>query len=392
VSALCTTGGRPFTDADAARVRAGETVRVASMVRAAPPVDEGDVIEVVAPTAAVRGALVVCRTDERFEVRRLLEHRGRTWLARAEPDGDIVEVSTAALVGIVGAVEQGDVRIDLGSAFWRAYGSVLARLPARSAGAGHGIARLLRLRRPLFPPLRMGSPASLMDDVRAAYEAEASALDLAEEFEDVERTILDRWLRPGMRLLDVGAGTGREAIAFARQGLHVTGIDVAPRAIARARERVREARATVTLVVADVQTYEPEHLFDVVYLGTGVYNHIPTRARRVATLGQVSRWLGRDGFVVLAPLLFPPHPASSRARLVDLVRRLLRAAGARNVAEPGDAYHRGLALAPVPQSFRYIRRFTRRGEIEAEIAAAGLVVLDRLDEAPVWKVGSTPLA
>ena len=100
------------------------------------------------------------------------------------------------------------------------------------------------------------------------------------------------------------------------------------------QEHLAEAGVAVTFEVAEPASYEPDRGFDVVYLGTGVYNHIPTRARRVATLRQVTRLLELDGFVVLAPVLFPPLPALSRARLVDTVRRVLRAAGVQLFCDP----------------------------------------------------------
>lgn len=384
---LRTTAGRPFSAEHAARLRAGATIRIASVRRSTPPVGEGDVLEVAPPSSPARGDVVVCLAGHGYELRRLLRLTGAGWRARAEPGGDVIDLAGPALVGVVDAVEQGDVRVELRRGRWRAYGRLLAALPASAGSVARGLARVERLRHPLFPPLRMGAPASLMSRVRETYEREAAVLDAGDDLADAERIVLERWLRPGMRLLDVGAGTGREAIAFARGGLDVTGIDVSERMIDRARELVAAAGVSVTFDVAEPATYDPVREFDVVYLGTGIYNHIPTRARRVATLRQVTRRLDLGGFVVLAPVLFPPLPALSRARVVDGVRRLLRAAGVRDVAEPGDGYHRGLALAPVPQSFRYVHRFTRGTEIEAEIAAAGLVVLDRLDDAPVWKLG-----
>jgi 2-polyprenyl-3-methyl-5-hydroxy-6-metoxy-1,4-benzoquinol methylase len=49
-------------------------------------------------------------------------------------------------------------------------------------------------------------------------------------------------LRPGSRLLDVGCAQGEFAETASGLGLDVTGIDINPDAVARARERVPEAR------------------------------------------------------------------------------------------------------------------------------------------------------
>jgi SAM-dependent methyltransferase len=57
---------------------------------------------------------------------------------------------------------------------------------------------------------------------------------------------------PYGRALDLGCGTGIHAVALARRGWEVTGVDAVPKAVARARERVRDAHASVTIVEGDV--------------------------------------------------------------------------------------------------------------------------------------------
>ena len=62
-------------------------------------------------------------------------------------------------------------------------------------------------------------------------------------------------LAPGQQVLDVGFGSGLstcQAAAAVGQDGHVTGVDVAPSFVRRARERVPE---NVTLIEADAQTY-----------------------------------------------------------------------------------------------------------------------------------------
>jgi 2-polyprenyl-3-methyl-5-hydroxy-6-metoxy-1,4-benzoquinol methylase len=380
------TDGGPLGPSHAARLSAGETIRVASVRANAAPVDEGDVLDVVPLSRPARGDIVVCRVGRTLELRRLLRRTETGWLARAEPAGGRIVAPASSLVGLVAAVEQGDLRIDLRRPRWRACARLLATLPPAATGLGRGLARLERLRRPLYPPIRMGSAVALTAGVRRAYDHEASLLDAGDDLTDTERLLLARWLRPGMRILDAGAGAGREAIALARAGLDVLAIDVAPAMVDRARDRASAAGVRVTFDVGDVATYKPDRRLDVVYLATGVYNHIPTAARRVATLRHVARLLEPDGFVILAPVIFPAAPRLSRARVVDGLRRALRAIGLPGIAEPGDGYHRGLALARVPHAFRYVHRFTARGDVEAEIAAADLVVLDCLEDAAIWRL------
>lgn len=64
-------------------------------------------------------------------------------------------------------------------------------------------------------------------------------------------------VRPGDRVLDVACGPGVVAIAAARAGAEVTGLDVAPNLLAEARTRAAAAGMTVRWVEADM-TAMPE--------------------------------------------------------------------------------------------------------------------------------------
>jgi SAM-dependent methyltransferase len=59
------------------------------------------------------------------------------------------------------------------------------------------------------------------------------------------------WSRPGSAL-DVGCGTGRDAVYLAQHGWTVTGIDSVPRALHAARARAQDAGVAVNWVHGDV--------------------------------------------------------------------------------------------------------------------------------------------
>ncbi len=62
-----------------------------------------------------------------------------------------------------------------------------------------------------------------------------------------------RALPPG-DMLDIGCGTGRDAIYGARHGWAVTGIDAVPRALEHARANARQVGAQVRFLQADITT------------------------------------------------------------------------------------------------------------------------------------------
>jgi SAM-dependent methyltransferase len=61
--------------------------------------------------------------------------------------------------------------------------------------------------------------------------------------------------KPG-RALDLGCGTGRDAVHLAQQGWTVTGVDAVPKALGEARERARKAAAEVDFRHGDVTRLE----------------------------------------------------------------------------------------------------------------------------------------
>ena len=65
----------------------------------------------------------------------------------------------------------------------------------------------------------------------------------------------ERSAAPG-RVLDVGCGTGRDAVYLSERGWTVTGVDAVPRAIDGARRRAQAANAEVTWVLGDVTRLE----------------------------------------------------------------------------------------------------------------------------------------
>jgi 2-polyprenyl-3-methyl-5-hydroxy-6-metoxy-1,4-benzoquinol methylase len=64
--------------------------------------------------------------------------------------------------------------------------------------------------------------------------------------------LLDRWLPPApARVLDMGCGTGSLGVIAAELGHEVTGVDLSPRMLARARAKAKSSGQSLSLVVMD---------------------------------------------------------------------------------------------------------------------------------------------
>ncbi|HVI01682.1 MAG TPA: methyltransferase domain-containing protein [Enhygromyxa sp.] len=108
--------------------------------------------------------------------------------------------------------------------------------------------------------------------------------------EAVERGLVT----PG-RTLEVGCGTGTNALWLASRGFEVLGIDIAPRAIAAANAKAEAAGARVQFRVLDFLTAEVEQApFEFVF-DRGVFHVFDEAETRAQFARQVGRMLATGG-------------------------------------------------------------------------------------------------
>ena len=378
---LILVGGDPLTPASARALPPGALVRLMVYQPAIRPIDVGDIVEITPGADRRLGDVVLCIHAGRCALGRVIrDERGSSVELQIGPGGGRHALAPDDVVGVVTTLEQGDLLLDLRHGRWRAAGRLASSVPGSLTRFLVVLSWVERVRRPFFPPLFMGTEARLMAGLAAAYDTEVEVTARETALLADEYVLLERHLRPGQRLLDVGCGAGREAVGFARAGLSVVGIDLAPAMIALARERARAAGVTIELAVAEPLTMPASAgPFDAVYFSPGIYAHIPGRDRRVRTLRRLRELLAPGGIIVVGPVLSPPLRLLSRARLVDALRRVGHRAGYHRLAEPGDRFYRGHALTRGARSYRYIHYFASHDEAEAEMTDAGLLVAERLD-------------
>jgi SAM-dependent methyltransferase len=69
-------------------------------------------------------------------------------------------------------------------------------------------------------------------------------------------------LPPGCSILDMGCGTGRHAVEFAKRGYQVTGVDISSGMLAEAKTAAREAKIKVKWIHSDATQFISDKLFD----------------------------------------------------------------------------------------------------------------------------------
>ena len=173
-----------------------------------------------------------------------------------------------------------------------------------------------------------------------------------------ERAAIETHFQDCRRLLLIGAGGGREALALARLGYQVDGVECHP-GLAAYANRLLAAEGLAAHIHPTPRDAVPAHggPYDGVIVGWGAYMLIQGRRRRIAFLRAL-----RAQALPSAPLLlsfFARQGTERRYRLVAAMANFLRRLRRRDLAQVGDA------LEP-----NYVHYFTEP-ELTAELAEAG---------------------
>lgn len=104
--------------------------------------------------------------------------------------------------------------------------------------------------------------------------------------------------KPSARILDVGCGQGRDALFIARLGHLVTGVDLSSSGIACLLKQAAREGLSVEGDVADIASYDPCGMFDVIVFDRTL--HMLERTPRMKVLARLTEKLAKDGFLLIA--------------------------------------------------------------------------------------------
>jgi SAM-dependent methyltransferase len=164
-----------------------------------------------------------------------------------------------------------------------------------------------------------------LSDPAAAWSG-ATYERIAEAFAPIHRKIVDTLaLSAGERFLDLGCGTGGVALAAARTGADVTGLDISADQLEKARAAAADAGLSVRFDEGDAQSLPyPDGAFDAVASVFGMI-FAPDHGRAAAELTRVCRpgarfaittWT-RDEWFRLGMRLRPDYEGMTSQRWAD---------------------------------------------------------------------------
>ena len=250
----------------------------------------------------------------------------------------------------------------------------LVKLLARSFKVmGDFFDRLSSLLNGLLPVLL--SPRQISSLVKDHYQAVYTEtrlktdLDWKEDccLEPIETEILDRYHVNSGKMLVLGSGWGREAIAIARRGVAVVGMDTNFAAVHTAQELATAAGVSARFHQANLLKLPyARSSFDFVLLSSIMYSAIPSVSQRHAWLADLGRLLKPNGLVILSFL--PERPPVSRLRRLStsLNTALVKLPGTNRAYQPGDDWVGG----------HFVHWFKDLDEIRKELEGPGLTLLE----------------
>lgn len=384
-----------FATVDSARkeIERGNTLRLKVLDSSMMPfIGNCDIVQIRSSGIAdlKPGDIVFFQLNQSLYLRRLIstkeiEHN-RYLITRADAlSRSRQTVSSEQLLGKIFAIEKPKRILQLDNRLWRFLSYSIAKFPLFVFFFSLFF-RITVVTNKILHPLsgsNLGESAELIQGIGEKYNEEQEVLyhskEVCDGFEQWEKELVERFMQRRGRVLDIGCGAGREAIALAKNGFEVTGIDLAPGMVTQAIRNAKGEGLDIKFEVKSVTELDyPEQSFDYVLFSRGVYSYIPTKKLRIKTLERIKKVIKSGGFIALSvchsSFYYKNKRSSGRYKIIYFLRRLLSYLSGKSFkAEPGDALHQYVSIASIPEKAAFIHFFPNAKVVLEEIEAAGLM-------------------
>ncbi|MDO5435067.1 MAG: class I SAM-dependent methyltransferase [Clostridia bacterium] len=116
--------------------------------------------------------------------------------------------------------------------------------------------------------------------------------------------MMDRYIRPGDRILDIGGGPGHYSIAYARRGHDVTLLDLSSGNVRLAKRKASQYKTRIDAQqgnALDLSRF-PDESFDIVFLMGPLY-HLTEEEDRLQAIREAKRVLKKGGYLFCSFIL-----------------------------------------------------------------------------------------
>lgn len=104
---------------------------------------------------------------------------------------------------------------------------------------------------------------------------------------------------PATRLLDLGCGTGRHMTQLAKQGYHVTGVDLSSEMVAYVLEEAKKAHLDLSVSVDDLRHLQVQGTYDAAFCFMDAFRFLLTNEEIIAHLQTVANLLVPGGLYLI---------------------------------------------------------------------------------------------
>jgi SAM-dependent methyltransferase len=204
--------------------------------------------------------------------------------------------------------------------------------------------------------------------VQLAYEhyeqassCEHSETEIADGLNEFEEALLETVLDTPCELLILGCGRGREAMAFAKLGFRVKGVDMIPRLVEAANAYAARQQLPATFECQDItELMLAANSQDCALFTLWLYEQLPSRVLRVQALATLRAILRAKGRVIFHFQLSQPTP--EERKMFYWLRGLAWITWGNREYQLGDR-----PVTPIG----FTHRFASVEEVEAECREAG---------------------
>jgi len=156
------------------------------------------------------------------------------------------------------------------------------------------------------PPKQTG-PKAGFDSAASSYDKETATNPAMNYMRQVSLRILKRCFRPGERLLEIGCGTAKEALALAREGIEILATDPSAEMLKIAKQKIAQAKPQAPIRLRQLAASELDKLlaperglpFDGAYSSFGPLNG----ERDLRPVGKALYELVRPGGLVVLSIM-----------------------------------------------------------------------------------------